>query len=264
MMANTSGLMSRYLFPAGDLQNVQALIVCLPHAGGNLHTYHAWAAHLPSGIGLMAWQAPGRGCRIDEPILADLPAMTDEVVAGIKALETTPFVLFGHSFGGLLAFETARALRRAGQSLPAHFVASGCLPPPLTQARRSKYQGLDDNGAMFDRLVEDGGVPASLQPHREAFLPMMGSVRAEYQVMAQYCFSEETPLAIPLTLFCARDDRLVGSVEMAGWSALFDGDVDEVALEGDHFYVDAATAAQAAACYLGKIASDLLRADAGD
>ena len=254
--------MNNFLFPAPATPQADAWIICLPHAGGNLHTYHAWAAHLPPGVGLQAWQAPGRGHRIDASPLPDLAAMVDEVMAGLAKLEGAPYVLFGHSFGGLLAFETVRALRRAGRPLPGHFVASGCLPPPLTEARRLNYCGVDDDGAMFDRLAADGGVPAALLPHRSAFLPMMASVRAEYRVLSGYRCTADTPLAIPLSLFHAEHDRLVSGAEMAGWATLFAGPVDDVAFDGDHFYVEGAPTAAAASRRLGTLAAALLPAHA--
>jgi surfactin synthase thioesterase subunit len=252
--------MSPFLFPAREASRADALVVCFPHAGGNLHSYHAWAGYLPPELGLYAYQPPGRGVRVAETPVANLEQMVGEVLQAIEPLLDRPCIFYGHSFGGLLAYEVACALRMEGRRLPQHFIASACLPPSLTPARRERWVGMDDDGMMFDRLAADGGIPVALRPHREAFLPLMASVRAEYRILANYEFEEQEPLPVPLSLFHATRDRLVGEQDMSGWTHLFRGTVDKVAFIGDHFFVDSHAAEVAGK--LNDISSSLLTARA--
>ncbi len=77
------------------------------HAGGSSDECLPWADEL-THVQLWGVRLPGRSARLAEPALRPL------VTALVReAVFTAPYVLFGHSFGGLLAYETARALRRS-------------------------------------------------------------------------------------------------------------------------------------------------------
>ncbi|MEU1019861.1 alpha/beta fold hydrolase [Streptomyces sp. NPDC005900] len=80
------------------------------HAGGSSAEYLPWADEL-TDVQLWGVRLPGRSARLAEPAHAALRPLVTALVR--EAVFTAPYVLFGHSFGGLLAYETARALRRS-------------------------------------------------------------------------------------------------------------------------------------------------------
>src|SRR3546814_15358177 len=92
--------------PAAELR-----LCCFPHAGGAASSYFAWAGALEA-VDVLAVQPPGREGRLAEPLIADMTTLLDRLVAAIEPQLDRPFVFFGHSLGALVAFETARALRR--------------------------------------------------------------------------------------------------------------------------------------------------------
>lgn len=84
-------------------------LVCFPGAGGGENDYRDWAGCLP-GTDVIGARAPGRGSRYGEPGHHDFQAMLAEFVRGLEAYAEAPLALFGHSLGGLFAFEAARRL----------------------------------------------------------------------------------------------------------------------------------------------------------
>src|SRR5437879_2521509 len=105
-------------------------LFCIPHSGGSAAAYRAWPASLPADIEVCAIQLPGRAERLREPPLDRVDAMVRGIVEAVKPLlSEAPFAIFGHSLGGLLAFEVGRALRREGGPLPAQVFVSSCYPP---------------------------------------------------------------------------------------------------------------------------------------
>lgn len=84
---------------------------CFPHSGGSPGEYMRWSDRLP-GTEVWGVQLPGRGSRLAESPFTDMPELVDAVVSGLGF--TGPYVLFGHSLGALVAFETAHALRERG------------------------------------------------------------------------------------------------------------------------------------------------------
>ncbi|EHP40326.1 linear gramicidin dehydrogenase, type II thioesterase [Cupriavidus basilensis OR16] len=50
-------------------------LFCLPHAGASATTYLRWRRLLPADIALVPLEPPGRGARLDEPLLRDFEAL---------------------------------------------------------------------------------------------------------------------------------------------------------------------------------------------
>jgi|GEM_PF-3491161 len=230
--------MGNILISHGNLHRPDVLMLCFPHAGGNAHTYKAWQADLPATVGLIGYQPAGRGSRARESPASDLVSMVAEVVHALKALPNVPYVFYGHSFGGLLAFEVLKILRKQAGPAVVHFIASASLPPTSVPLRRHRWAHLDDDGAMFDHLVAEGGVRTELIAHRDALLPIMPSIRAEFRILARYEFEAPAPFDIPLMLLHGKHDTLVSADDMAEWKTLFSHGAKEVEIDAGHLFVD--------------------------
>ncbi|RII89311.1 thioesterase II family protein, partial [Clavibacter michiganensis] len=85
-------------------------------AGGAATAYRGWAPFAPRGVEVLAVQYSGRGDRYGDPVSPDLDTLAAEVAEAVDALpERLPVVLFGHSMGALVAYETARVLAARGR-----------------------------------------------------------------------------------------------------------------------------------------------------
>lgn len=110
--------------------NAPALL-CLAEAGAGGGQFRQWQKLAGESVGVLAVQLPGRENRWTEP-----PAATvDEVVSGVLAelpqhvVPGRPLVIFGNSFGGLLAYEIAGGLARLSPLRPRALVVAACRPP---------------------------------------------------------------------------------------------------------------------------------------
>ena len=101
-------------------------LLCFPYAGSGALVYRDWT--LP-GFAICPAQLPGREDRASEQALERM----DDLIAGLleaaRLLVNSGTVFFGHSMGAGIAFELARALRRANAPLPAALVLSGARAP---------------------------------------------------------------------------------------------------------------------------------------
>ncbi len=79
----------------------KARIVCFPYLGGLPSVYQQWTSFLPKDVELWVMQ-PQSIAQWDEL----LPLLTKELAA-IEANHKAPWVFFGHSMGGLFAYEVA-------------------------------------------------------------------------------------------------------------------------------------------------------------
>ena len=94
---------------------VRALYI-FPHAGGSASAYAPFARAFSLDIKRIAVQYPGRADRHDVPDIESIPALAKDVYTMLAANNITdaPVAFFGHSMGGLIAFEVARRFEADG------------------------------------------------------------------------------------------------------------------------------------------------------
>lgn len=89
----------------------RARIIAFPFAGGSGASYADIARELGDAFAFTTLSLPGRGATQHIPFYDDWPSLVDDLAAEVARLDDgTPFFLFGHSLGALLAYEVARTL----------------------------------------------------------------------------------------------------------------------------------------------------------
>jgi len=213
-------------------------IVCFAYAGGSASVYRPWASLLPPDVELLAVQLPGREGRFVEPCLTRLDDVLDRLLPVLRPWLDRPFVLFGHSLGALLAFETARALRRARWPQPGRLIVSGRIPPQMPMTRRA-FHDLPDAELLREvrrfnsastSLLDDPGM-ASLA------LPIL---RGDFALHDTYSYREEPPLDIPFSVFGGVADDTTAVDKLKGWQVQSTRRITVNLFPGDHFFIESA------------------------
>ena len=220
--------------PRADLR-----LFCFPFAGGGATTYRGWPAHLPSNMEAIAVQLPGREDRLSEPPFTSGTELCARLVDVLAPYLDRPFALFGHSMGGLLAFELTRLLRAVGAPLPMHlFVSAHCgprkpysLPPVTGMSDRELVSLLRRMGGTRDEVLEDGDL-------MELVLPL---VRADLTLCETYRYVAAEPLACPISAFGGILDEHVRHADVVAWSAETSGGFRVRMFPGGHFFLDDVT-----------------------
>ncbi|MEU7580055.1 alpha/beta fold hydrolase [Streptomyces sp. NPDC041068] len=205
------------------------------HAGGSPGEYLPWSDELTD---LQIWgvQLPGRGARLADPVYTELAPLVDDLVSQVSF--TGPFVLFGHSFGALLAYETARALRRAGRDLPEHLILSSGPVPNTTGARdRSTWlHTLADDDLITAAEKRWGPLPDQVRTDARLRQLILGPLRADLGVMETYVHVPGPRLDIPATLLRGTREGPRSGAEGVGWDEHLARITARHALPGGHFY----------------------------
>lgn len=75
--------------------------------------------YIPPEIEIIAVQYPGRGSRATERPKTSIHDLVQDLLDNIHSyLSEKPFFLFGHSLGGIVAFEVSRELQRRKLGMP--------------------------------------------------------------------------------------------------------------------------------------------------
>lgn len=229
---------SRWLVRVGGPLDAAPRLICFHHLGGSAEFFRQWAEPLLDVAEVFAVQLPGRAQRIDEAPVTDFSALLDQLLAELTPLFDRPFVLFGHSMGSHLAFETARLAQARGY--PArHLFASG-LWSPLDHAARQ-------HGAHLKEIAQDAiDVPAVLRADAHYMQALHKLVTADAALVTSYPGAPAgSAIGVPLTVFSGDDDRIAPPADVLRWSGCTLSDFSHTVLPGKHmFLIDAAAPMQ--------------------
>jgi medium-chain acyl-[acyl-carrier-protein] hydrolase len=211
-------------------------LVCFAHAGGSPSMFNRWPAGLAPDVEVWPVTLPGRGGRARESAVRDWAPLVDELAIAVAEQVPGPVALFGHSLGGLLAFEVGRALARTGEP-PVHLLVSARAAPErrhLVELPATDEALLAHVGRLYD------GVPDVVRDSPELRAHFVPILRRDLQLVNSYRFHPGPPLPCPITVFGGETDRTVGHAELAGWSDHTSVDCEVHQFPGGHFYLDGA------------------------
>jgi medium-chain acyl-[acyl-carrier-protein] hydrolase len=226
-------------------------LFAFPYAGGGVAAFRGFAEALPTTVELVVVRPPGREVTLREPPWVAMPEAVAGLLASIVPALEPPFAFFGHSLGGLMAFELARALVASGRPAPSHLVVSGRRPPedpPCAEPIHALP------GQRFREGVRRlGGTPREIIDDDELFALFEPTLRADFQMYETYRFVPGPALPCPLTVFAGTADGLAPPDTMARWRPHTASRFGLRLFPGGHFFLHEQTAAVAAA--LGEVLS---------
>ncbi len=216
-----------------------------PFAGGNAAAYRPWSEEMASDIEIVSLELPGRGAALHEAVGApDFHALIDGLTSAVtRHVGDMPFAFFGHSFGALLAFETARELRRRGIELPLCLFLSAHRCPD--QVSRNGDPATYTHNLPEDEFIEVARewalIPEEILKNEELTALVLRPLRADLRLDETYRFDrrDDPPLGMPCVVYGGRDDHAVAVTELADWRPFFSDDVpfSVEMFDGGHFYL---------------------------
>ncbi len=211
-------------------------LLCFHSMGVGASLFTHFLLNPPTDTDIVAVQLPGRENRADEPFLQSVEDIVAQLDAQLSTLTDRPYVIWGHSFGGIIAFELVRCWREQGKKLPAHLHLTGTIAPDkvaLWQSREVlRRVTVEENRAQYlmslARYVED---PEFI----ERILPIM---RRDMPILQTYRFHEQRRLPLDITCWAAHQDDMVYPDEVALWQAHGTGSFQLHQVEGDHWFLN--------------------------
>jgi surfactin synthase thioesterase subunit len=185
-------------------------LLAIPFAGGNRYSLNYIRKYLPSDVEFLPLELPGRGLRLNEPLLDRIQDMADDLYMQIRDGGDGPYALFGYCMGALLAYLVARKAAAARESPPAHLFVCGCGAPAGLE--NSQLHLLEEN--EFRKILPAFITPVELLESEE-FVGMISPVmRADLKGFSEYQHEAAAPLKTRITVILEKGDLL--SFEKAG------------------------------------------------
>ncbi|MEU4678467.1 thioesterase domain-containing protein [Micromonospora sp. NPDC023737] len=221
----------RWFAGVGGRRDGAELLLCLPPAGAGPSSFRDWPASLPATVEMQVLALPGREARIGEP-----PEFTlDQVVDAVCRRADRPFAMYGHSLGGLLAFEVVRELRRRRAPMPRRLYLGAARPPHLPKTMADLADAPEPE--LLARIAAMGGLPETVRVNRELLEIFVPVLRADLRWLSRYAYRDEEPLPVPLVCLAGRGDADAGPSRMREWARHTTAEFALHTIDGGHMFL---------------------------
>ncbi|WP_432027767.1 thioesterase II family protein [Streptomyces sp. 1222.5] len=226
--------MNSWLRTVKPVARVRARIVCLPCTAGSASVYRSWAPMLPRGVELTAVELPGHGTRVGTEPEERVERIVHHVSRELAPLAlASPLVLFGHSTGALLAYETARRL--CAQGAPPSLLVPAALCPADRLDRKANGVLAERPDRLRAHLGRLGQAPPGVAASPGLRTAELRAARAGLRILAD-APAPGAPLDVPLIALAGRHDPLYPPPLMVPWQHLTRRWLGLRILHGDHFF----------------------------
>ncbi|XP_072169983.1 mycocerosic acid synthase-like polyketide synthase [Diadema setosum] len=245
-----------------NLDTPSAQLICFPSVGEGPTMFSTWRYQLAGrNIQMITVQIPGWERREQEKPLQDLEEIVTKLAEEIlPTLIRGRFVFFGHSIGGLIAFELTHYLKENYNLSPAHLFVSSWFSPTLEYPRP---EDLKQNGHTYRKIqrIVNSHADSSRPPTANGsnfkfsfFEPstlstirrkngLIPSIEAAILMCKKYRHVHKDKLHCSLTVLGGKDDDFISPNLLDDWkkeihpSARF----QKILLPGKHMYIRSAS-----------------------
>ncbi|MEW2578036.1 thioesterase II family protein [Streptomyces syringium] len=218
----------RWIVPLADRPAAGIRLYLFPVPGTSASFFTPLAPELPPHMLPLTFELPGRGSRRREWPVHRFRTLARATTEGVRmTTDTRPAVFFGHSAGGILAFETARMLVAAGLPGPRLLVASASPAPP--EAWR----------LLLHKARPGRAVTSLLGERRETSDLWWLALRVAWDMplVVSYRYRPGGRLGCPVSLCVADRDRLVPRACVESWRSCTTATTVTRVYPGGHMYL---------------------------
>ena len=219
--------------------DAQARVLCVPYAGGSAQVYHMLSRSMPENIEVGAVQLPGRWDRRREPLLTRVSEASRNLAGEITRLSPMPYVLFGYSLGGLIAFETARILAQDPRLQQPRALIVAATEAPAEKPGRPHLHTLPDAEFIKKQIGRyPGGIAPAVLAEADLMEMLLPILKADMKMYETYQYLPAPALACPIYAMAGDHDPVCTPSAMAGWEKETSGSFAIETVAGNHFFIN--------------------------
>lgn len=180
-----------------------------------------------------------------EPSINDISAVIEDVIKVLKPFSQEPFTFFGHSLGGLVAFEVSHRLNIDSAIQPTHLFVSGCAAP--CNIKNIEKLSQLTNRQLYKELRQLQGTADEVLHNEELMQLLLPRIRADFAIYESYesYYSKQQrqmPLECSMTVFGGIEDTTVDYKKLYLWQKEIIKPIELFMIPGNHFFLHSAEA----------------------
>ena len=218
-------------------QTETTTLFCIPHAGGNGTCYALFGEFFPNSVRVVPLDLPGKGRRCREQRLVCMEAMGRDLLEQMRpTAHAGPYAIFGHSMGGLLAFECARLTRAKALPQPKALFISAAATPDKVRTGMDRPVSELQPGELWEYVMRMGGTPPGVALSADFKRYMEPMLLADFSALENWQPAPCEPLPVPIHACIGKDDT-VTEKEASLWQQFSSMDGTVRSFKGGHFYL---------------------------
>jgi surfactin synthase thioesterase subunit len=200
-------------------------------AGGSCYSFKPLLPYLDC-FEVISLELPGRGKRMQEPLIKDFDAAVNDLFRQVREkITTTDIIIYGHSMGAYLA-AAVTAMLEEQRIYPSLLCVSGTPGPGIAPNKRRYQMKTDEFIAELRRL---GGVSEEFLTNMDLFSFYEPILRSDFEVSEGGNGENLTPVMAPLCAVMGDKEEYVKHI--TNWSRFTKSFFSHQSLEGDHFFI---------------------------
>lgn len=212
-------------------------LFCLPFAGGNKYSYRKYEENTPSFINIIPLEYPGRGTRVQEPLLDTITQLVDDLYRQIKdRVDRRSYAIYGHSMGGLVGYLLTRKLIANGHQEPLHLFITG-TSGPSAPSRKAKQRHLLAKKEFFEEVSSLNGIVDDILQNEELLEYIEPILRSDFKVIESYNHIEAPRMDVPFTVITGtKEDMTTEEIQL--WQKETNLPINFIRMPGNHFFIN--------------------------
>lgn len=210
-------------------------VFCFPSAGSNASLYRAWynAKKNASDIDFIPVEIQGRGNHITSPAAASIDELVKDFLPVFLKVMRPPYILYGHSFGAIVAFQVAHTLQQRGLHLPEKLIVAGRHAPHMKSP--SPLNSVSTDVEIIEEIKKMGGTPDAILSHPEMLQFTLAQLRGDLRTHESFKYTGQK-LQIPIEAHCGTQDD-ANKVIVDYWKEVTAEEFHVKEFEGNHFFI---------------------------
>ncbi len=234
MKFNTNKSLINYALKSTEESRSEVSLICFANAGAGATVFRSWSKEFGDDIDVWGAAYPGRDTLLQKPAATTVDELVAYYLADISMFPDEGYVLYGHSFGALVAYTLALKLQALGRTPIA--LCIGARRAPCAQAR--EILDFSSDKKLINELTKLGGIPDALAKDKDMLAYFLPHIRNDLFLNETHAGKQVAKLDCPIFGFYSPADQLVLPEEVRGWSAYTNAEYAAISLEGGHFFIN--------------------------
>jgi surfactin synthase thioesterase subunit len=209
-------------------------VFCLPFAGGSKYSFWSYQRNARANLNLIPLELPGRGSRMEEPLMSDIHKIVEDIFEQIKGLLHQPYAIYGHSMGTLSGYLLTKKIIALDCPAPLQLFFTGSAGPSIKKDKHGIYNL--PRVEFFTELKKLGGVTEEVLNNAELMEIFEPVIRSDFRALSAYEYQASPAFDIPLTVMTGSEES-ISSEELMTWQQETVQPVTFYKFPGNHFFI---------------------------
>ena len=150
-----------------------------------------------------------------------------------EKIKDSPYCIYGHSMGGLIAYLITQRIEKEGLRKPVRLIISGSNAPKYCQIEKISHL---NKLSFWKEIMKLGGIPKSVEKDKQIINYFVPILKYDFKVIESYTYQRKNKITIPIDVFFGKKES-VKTIGKEDWKNESSKQVSIVELTGDHFFI---------------------------